>query len=86
MSLHAIREGLAYVRSQPVLLGCMTLDMFAVIFAGATALLPVYAEQILKVGPRGFGVLSASLEAGALAMSVVLMLRRPIRCARVGRC
>ena len=79
VSLRAIREGVAYVRSQPVLLGCMTLDMFAVIFAGATALLPIYAEEILRVGPRGFGVLSASLEAGALAMSVLLMLRRPVR-------
>ena len=79
VSLRAIREGVAYVRSQPVLLGCMTLDMFAVIFAGASALLPVYAEEILRVGPRGFGVLSASLEAGALAMSVWLMLGRPIR-------
>ncbi len=78
VSLHAIREGLSYVRGQPVLLGCMTLDMFAVIFAGASALLPVYAEQILKVGPSGFGVLSAALEAGALATSLVLMLRRPV--------
>jgi hypothetical protein len=78
VSLQAIGEGLAYVRRQPVLLGCMTLDMFAVIFAGASALLPVYAEQILKVGPSGFGVLSAALEAGALAMSVLLMLRRPV--------
>jgi hypothetical protein len=83
VSLQAIVEGVAYVRSQPVLLGCMTLDMFAVIFAGASALLPVYAEQILKVGPSGFGVLSAALEAGALAMSVLLMLRRPVR--RQGR-
>ena len=79
VSLRAIREGVAYVRSQPVLLGCMTLDMFAVIFAGATALLPVYAEEILRVGPRGFGILSASLEAGALLMSMALMLRPPIR-------
>jgi len=79
VSLRAIREGIAYVRGQPVLLGCMTLDMFAVIFAGASALLPVYAKEILRVGPRGFGVLSASLEAGALAMSVLLMLRRPVR-------
>jgi hypothetical protein len=79
VSLRAIREGVAYVRSQPVLLGCMTLDMFAVIFAGATALLPVYAEEILRVGPRGFGILSAALEAGALLMSVVLMVRPPIR-------
>ncbi len=79
VSLRAIREGVAYVRSQPVLLGCMTLDMFAVIFAGATALLPIYAEEILRVGPRGFGILSASLDAGALAMSVLLMLGRPVR-------
>jgi MFS family permease len=78
VSLKAIGEGLAYVRSQPVLLGCMALDMFAVIFAGANALLPVYAEQILKVGPWGFGILSAALEAGALAMSVLLMLSRPL--------
>jgi MFS family permease len=79
VSLRSIREGVAYVRGQPVLLGCMTLDMFAVIFAGASALLPVYAEQILRVGPRGFGILSAALEAGQLLMSVALMLRPPIR-------
>jgi MFS family permease len=83
VSLHAIREGLAYVRSQPVLLGCMSLDMFAVVFAGATALLPIYADEILKVGPRGFGILQAALEAGALAMSVLLVIGRPIR--RQGR-
>ena len=44
-SLAAIREGLAFVRRQPVVLGCMTLDMFAVIFGGATALLPIYAKR-----------------------------------------
>jgi MFS family permease len=74
----AIREGLAFVRRQPVLLGCMTLDMFAVIFGGATALLPIYASEILQVGPRGYGLLSASLEAGALTMSVLLMMRPPL--------
>jgi MFS family permease len=79
VSLRAIREGVAYVRSQPVLLGCMALDMFAVIFAGAAALLPVYAKEILRVGPRGFGILSASLEAGALLMSFLLISRAPIR-------
>ena len=79
VSLRAIREGVAYVRSQPVILGCMALDMFAVIFAGASALLPVYAKEILRVGPRGFGILSASLEAGALLMSLLLILRAPIR-------
>lgn len=75
----AIREGLAFVRSQPVVLGCMTLDMFAVIFGGATALLPIYANEILGVGARGFGILSASLEVGALAMSLLLVFLPPIR-------
>jgi hypothetical protein len=79
MSWQAVREGLVYVRRQPVVLGCMTLDMFAVIFGGATALLPIYADEILAVGARGYGVLSASLEAGALLSSVALLLLPPIR-------
>ncbi len=78
VGLDAIREGLAFVRRQPVLLGCMTLDMFAVIFGGATALLPIYASEILHVGPRGYGALSASLEAGALVTSILLVLRPPL--------
>jgi hypothetical protein len=52
--------------------------MFAVILGGATALLPVFADQILAVGPRGYGLLTASLEIGALAMSVLLLARRPV--------
>jgi MFS family permease len=74
----AVREGLSFVLKQPVILGCMSLDMFAVIFGGATALLPVYAKEILAVGPSGYGLLTSSLEVGALAMSVALMLRKPI--------
>ena len=70
--------GLAFVRQSPVVLGCMALDMFAVILGGATALLPVYANEILAVGPRGYGVLTSSLEIGALAMSVLMLLRRPV--------
>jgi MFS family permease len=77
-SWQAVREGLAFVRRSPVVLGCMTLDMFAVILGGATALLPVYANDILRVGPRGYGLLTSSLEIGALAMSVVLLVRGPI--------
>jgi len=76
-SWRAVREGLGFVRRSPVILGCMTLDMFAVIFGGATALLPVYASEILQVGPRGYGLLSSSLEIGALASALVMMLRRP---------
>ena len=75
----AIREGLVFVRRQRVVLGCMTLDLFAVLFGGATALLPIYANEILHVGARGYGILSASLEMGALAMSLLLVLLPPIR-------
>ncbi|MEZ4330292.1 MAG: MFS transporter [Myxococcota bacterium] len=83
VSLAAMLEGLRHVRSEKVVLGAMSLDLFAVVFGGATALLPVYANDILDVGASGYGVLSASLEAGALATAVVLLLFPPIR--RVGR-
>ena len=83
VSLAAIREGLRFVRRNPVVLGCMTLDMFAVIFGGASALLPIYATEILRVGPRGYGLLTSSLELGALVMSFALTLLPPIR--RAGR-
>jgi MFS family permease len=79
ISLQAVREGLAFVRRRQVVLGCMTLDMFAVIFGGAAALLPIYANRILHVGATGYGILSASLEAGALVSSLVLMALPPIR-------
>ncbi|MEP6870296.1 MAG: MFS transporter [Anaerolineaceae bacterium] len=79
VSLEAIKEGVRFVWHRQVLLGAMTLDMFAVIFGGATALLPVYAKDILQVGPRGYGLLSASLEAGALIMAVALIFLPPIR-------
>jgi MFS family permease len=83
VSLAAIAEGLKFVWSRPVVLGCMTLDMFAVIFGGATALLPIYAKDILHVGARGYGLLSASLEIGALAMAMLLMVRPPVSRAGV---
>ena len=76
-------EGVAFVRRNPIVLGCMTLDMFAVIFGGATALLPIYANDILMVRPRGYGVLNAALEAGALLSSLVLVALPPI--TRAGR-
>jgi MFS family permease len=83
VSLSAVREGLAFVRRNQVVLGCMSLDMFAVIFGGATALLPIYANDILQVGPKGYGWLSATLEAGALLSSLMLVTRPPIQ--RAGR-
>lgn len=83
ISLSAIREGVRFVWRHEIILGCMVLDMFAVIFGGANALLPIYANEILNVGAHGYGLLSASLETGALLTSLVLMARRPIH--RSGR-
>ena len=79
VSIAMIREGIVFVRHRQVLLGAMTLDMFAVIFGGAQALLPIYATRILKVGGAGYGVLFASIEAGAFLMSLILVFRRPVR-------
>jgi hypothetical protein len=79
ISWEAIREGLAFVWRSPVVLGCMTLDMFAVILGGATGLLPIYATEILHVGADGYGLLSSSLELGALVMSAALIFRPAIR-------
>jgi MFS family permease len=77
ISLAAIREGVAFVRSRPVVLGSMTLDMLGVVFAGSTALLPVFAREILQVGSRGYGLLAASLSIGTSLMTAILLLRRP---------
>ena len=79
ITVRAIREGLRFVWRRQVVLGCMTLDMFAVIFGGASALLPVYADKILGVGPSGYGLLTSSLELGALLTSLALTFLPPIR-------
>lgn len=79
VSLAAIREGLTFVVRRQELVGAMTLDMFAVIFGGAQALLPIYATDILGVGARGYGILAASLEAGALLMALLLIVLPPVR-------
>jgi hypothetical protein len=83
INLESIAEGIRFVRKRQVLLGAMALDMFAVIFGGVKALLPIYAEDILDVGATGFGFLNASFEAGAFLMSLVLLLRPPVE--RTGR-
>jgi MFS family permease len=74
--------GLAFMRSRPVILGAITLDLFAVLFGGATALLPVYAATILHVGPAGLGYLRSAPAVGAAFIAAVLS-RRPPR-SRVG--
>jgi len=80
---NAIREGLHFVWSRPVLLGAMTLDMFAVIFGGARALLPIYATDILDAGAFGYGLLYAASEVGALLTSILLLVLPSID--RMGR-
>src|SRR5205085_1996853 len=75
--LQAIRDGFVYLRSQPAVLGAMTLDMFAVLFGGAKALLPIYARDILQVEAAGYGLLTASLEVGALVAALTLVALPP---------
>ena len=70
-------SGIAFILRRRVLLGALSLDLFAVLLGGATALLPIYARDILDTGPWGLGLLRAAPAAGALAMSVVLS-RRPV--------
>ena len=83
VSVASIKEGVGFVRRRQVLLGAMSLDMFAVIFGGAQALLPIYASDILHAGPAGYGILSSSMQVGAFAMSLVLIARPPVK--RTGR-
>jgi MFS family permease len=64
--LKSLKEGIRFVKNTKVILGALTLDMFAVLFGGAVALLPIYAQDILKVGPEGFGILRAAPAVGAL--------------------
>lgn len=70
--------GVAYVRSRPVILGAISLDLFAVLLGGATALMPIYARDILVVGEAGLGLLRAAPAVGAGLVGLLLALR-PIR-------
>jgi MFS family permease len=79
ITLKNLAVGFSFVFSNPIILGIITLDMFAVLLGGATSLLPVYAKDILHVGPSGLGFLQAALPAGALSCSMVLAHRPPIR-------
>ena len=78
----SVFAGIAFIRSRPVILGAISLDLFAVLLGGATALLPVYARDILVTGPWGLGLLRSAPAVGALAMSVFLTRHPPER--RVG--
>jgi MFS family permease len=81
--LSSVFDGLHFIRRRPVILGAISLDMFAVLLGGATALMPIYAKTILNVGPGGLGLLRAAPSLGAVTVSLVLS-RRPLR-RHVGR-
>ncbi len=76
--LQQVREGLRYIWSQKVVFGAISLDLVAVLLGGATALLPVFARDILQVGPEGFGLLRSAPAMGAAVVALVLAAR-PIR-------
>ncbi len=73
ISLAAAAEGLRFVFRTPLIRSSMLLDFFATFFASATALLPIFAQDILRVGPQGYGLLSAAPSVGALLTSVALV-------------
>jgi MFS family permease len=77
-SLRSLLAGVNFVWSNPIILATITLDLFAVLFGGATALLPIYAKDILQVGPTGLGWLMAAPSLGALVMAFILAYRPPL--------
>src|SRR5207248_7758171 len=83
VSLRSLLAGVQFVWRSKLILATITLDLFAVLFGGATALLPVFARDILAVGPAGLGWLRAAPSLGALVTAGVLAHRPPFR--RAGR-
>jgi MFS family permease len=77
-TISSIFGGIAFIRSKPIILGAISLDLFAVLFGGATALLPVYASNILNIGALGLGILRSAPAVGALIMSAFLA-RKPLK-------
>jgi MFS family permease len=78
ISLKVVFAGFQYVRRSPILLGSFSLDLFVVLLGGATALMPIFAQEILHTGPKGLGMLRAAPAMGALAVSLTLA-RFPLR-------
>lgn len=72
ISLHAVLEGLRFVRSRPIIFGALSLDLLAVLFGGATALLPAYASDVLHVDSVGLGLLRGAPALGATVTAIIL--------------
>ncbi len=79
VTLKTLLGGFRFVFGHRVILGAITLDLFAVLFGGATALLPVYAKDILRVGPQGLGLLTAALPVGSLTCALLMAHRPPMK-------
>ncbi len=77
--LAELADGVRFVFSQPIILGALSLDLFAVLFGGATALLPVFARDVLQVDELGFGLLRAAPAAGSVAMGLAVARFGPFR-------
>ena len=77
-TLDSVKEGLKFVFTTKEVLGALTLDLFAVLFGGAVAMIPVFAKDILKVGPIGFGWLNASADIGSIII-IILLTFFPLR-------
>jgi len=73
-TLESVKEGLRFVFKTKELLGAISLDLFAVLFGGAVALIPIYARDILKVGPQGFGFLNGAADLGSILIVIILTL------------
>ena len=78
-TLDSVKEGLRFMRDTKVILAAITLDMFAVLFGGAVALLPIYATDILKVGAQGLGIMRAAPSIGALLMAFSIAHLPPMK-------
>lgn len=79
LNLRELAAGFSFVREQPIVFGAISLDMFAVLLGGATALLPIFAQDILNTGSVGLGWLRAAPAIGALGMGLLLAHRPPLR-------
>lgn len=74
----SVQEGLRFVYTNKIMLGALSLDLFAVLFGGVVALVPEFADEILNVGPIGFGWLNAAIDIGSI-ITIVLMTIRPMK-------
>jgi MFS family permease len=78
-TMRSLGEGIGFLRRTPIILATITLDLFAVLFGGATTLLPIFARDILQVGPSGLGWLRAAPSIGAVLMALYLAHRPPLQ-------